>query len=149
MKLILKQDVEKVGSAGDIVTVKDGFGRNYLVPQGMAVYATAGAIRSTEEVKKQKSRKLQATKSHADELAIQIQNISVTISVTAGEDGKIFGTVTNQMLADQLNERGFDIDRRKISLDQEVKQLGEFTATIDLHSEVKASLKFWVVKDEQ
>ncbi|MCC5933213.1 MAG: 50S ribosomal protein L9 [Candidatus Cyclonatronum sp.] len=148
MKLILKQDVEKLGAAGEIVTVKDGYGRNYLVPQGYAVLATPGAIRSVQEEARQKARKADATKVQAEEVARQIAETSLTISVTAGEDGKIFGTVTNQMLGDALTEKGFNIDRRKITIDSDVKNLGEFTATIDLHTEVKATLKFWVVKED-
>jgi large subunit ribosomal protein L9 len=149
MKVLLKKDVEKLGSAGEIVTVKDGYGRNFLVPQGLAVFATPGAVRAAEEELRQKSRKLEANKSQAEEIAKQIEGTSVTIAVKAGEDGKIFGTVTNQMLADTLNEKGFDLDRRKITLDSDVKNLGEFTASVDLHSEVKATLKFWVVKEEE
>lgn len=149
MKLILKQDVEKLGEAGEIVTVKDGYGRNYLVPQGYAIFATPGAIANAEEVKRQQTRKIQATKAYAEDLAQKIQNTPVMISVKAGEDGKIFGTVTNQNLADALAEKGFEIDRRKIELNQDVKTLGEFTATVDLHAEVKAELKFWAVKEEQ
>ncbi|MCH8558237.1 MAG: 50S ribosomal protein L9 [Balneolia bacterium] len=149
MKVLLKKDVDKLGVAGEIVTVKDGYGRNFLVPQGFAVFATPGSIRAAEEELRQKSRKADATKAQAEEIAAQIKETSLTITVKAGEDGKIFGTVTNQMLADSLNEKGFDFDRRKIELDSDVKNLGEFTATIDLHPEVKASLKFWVVKEEE
>ncbi|AXJ01916.1 LSU ribosomal protein L9P [Cyclonatronum proteinivorum] len=148
MKLILKQDVEKLGAAGEIVTVKDGYGRNYLVPQGYAVLATPGAVRAVQEEARQKARKADATKAQAEEVARQISETSLTISVTAGEDGKIFGTVTNQMLGDALTDKGFNIDRRKITIDTDVKNLGEFTATIDLHTEVKATLKFWVVKED-
>lgn len=148
MKLILKQDVEKLGAAGEIVTVKDGYGRNYLVPQGYAVLATPGAVRAVQEEARQKARKADASKSQAEEVARQIAETSLTISVTAGEDGKIFGTVTNQMLGDALTDKGFNIDRRKITIDSDVKTLGEFTATIDLHTEVKAALKFWVVKED-
>lgn len=148
MKLILKQDVEKLGAAGEIVTVKDGYGRNFLVPKGYAVLATPGAVRAVQEEARQKSRKADATKAQAQEVARQIAETSLTISVTAGEDGKIFGTVTNQMLGDALTDKGFNIDRRKITIDSDVKNLGEFTATIDLHTEVKATLKFWVVKED-
>jgi len=146
MKLILKQDVEKLGDAGDIVTVKDGYGRNFLIPTGKAILATAGAVRALEEEKRQRSRKVEATIKNAQQLAAQIEGVSVTVSVTAGEDGKIFGTVTTQQLADALNEKGFDIDRRKVSLDTDVKSLGEYTASVDVFKEIKAKLKFWVVK---
>lgn len=146
MKLILKQDVDKLGDAGDIVMVKDGYGRNFLIPTGKAILATAGAVRALEEEKRQRSRKIEATVKNAQQLAAQIEAVSVTISVTAGEDGKIFGTVTTQQLADALTEKGFEIDRRKVSLDSDVKSLGEYTATVDVFKEIKANLKFWVVK---
>jgi len=142
MKLILKQDVEKLGDAGEVVNVKDGYGRNYLIPTGKATLATPGAIRAIEEETRQRSRKIEATVKNAQQLAAQIEGTSVTVSVTAGEDGKIFGTVTTQQLADALNEKGFDIDRRKVAIDTDVKNLGEYTATVDVFKEIKASLKF-------
>ncbi len=148
MKLILKQDVEKLGAAGEIVTVKDGYGRNFLVPQGLAVFATDGAIRAAKEEQRQKSRKVEATRAQAEELASQLEGTTLTVTAKAGDDGKIFGTVTNQNLADLLTEKGFDIDRRKINLDSDVKSLGEFTATVDLHHDIKATVKFWVVKED-
>lgn len=146
MKLILKEDVEKLGEAGELVTVKDGYGRNYLIPQGYAVMATDGAIRAYEEEQRQRSRKIEATIQNAQKLADQLEKVSVTITVTAGEDGKIFGTVTTQQLADAVNEKGFDIDRRKITIDSDVKNLGEYTATVNILKDINATLKFWVVK---
>lgn len=147
MKIILKQDVQNLGEAGQVVKVKDGFGRNFLIPKGMAVIATPGAIRAVEEEARQRSRKVEANIKTAQDLAAQIEGTSVTIAVTAGEDGKIFGTVTTQQLADALNEKGFSIDRRKVTIDSEVKMLGEYTATVDVFSNIHASLKFWVVKE--
>lgn len=148
MKLILKEDVEKLGEAGELVTVKDGYGRNYLIPQGYAVMATDGAIRAYEEEQRQRSRKIEATIQNAQKLADQLEKVSVTITVTAGEDGKIFGTVTTQQLADAVNEKGFDIDRRKITIDTDVKNLGEYTATVNIIKDINATLKFWVFKAE-
>ncbi len=146
MKLILKEDVEKLGEAGELVTVKDGYGRNYLIPQGYAVMATDSAIRAYEEEQRQRSRKIEATIQNAQKLADQLEKVSVTITVTAGEDGKIFGTVTTQQLADAVNEKGFDIDRKKITIDSDVKNLGEYTATVNILKDINATLKFWVVK---
>lgn len=148
MNIILKQDVENVGEAGEVVTVKDGYGRNYLIPQGLAILASPGAIRAIEEERRQRSRKIEATVKNAQELANQVEEISVTISMKAGEDGKIFGTVTTQQLADALKDKGFDIDRKNIEVDTEVKNLGEYTATVTILKDIKASLKFWVVKAE-
>jgi len=102
MKLVLKQDVENLGEAGEIVTVKDGYGRNYLIPQGLAVVASKGAMKAAEEELKQASKKREAKLAVAKELAEKLSAVSVTVSVTAGEDGKIFGTVTNQNIADAL-----------------------------------------------
>lgn len=148
MKLILKEDVAKLGSAGEVVDVKDGYGRNYLIPQQKAVVATKGALRQIEEAKKQAERRAEMTVKDAKDLADRLETTSVTIPVKTGEDDKIFGTVTNQQIADALAERGIEIDRRKISLDQDVKTLGEYTATINLLSEIKPTIKVWVVKGD-
>lgn len=146
MKIILKEDVEKLGSAGEVVDVKNGYGRNYLIPQGKGVLATDSALREIEEAQKQAERRAELTVSAARELADQLETTSVTIPVTTGEDDKIHGTVTTQQIADALAERDIEIDRRKIHLDQDIKTLGEYTATIDLISEIKPTIKVWVVK---
>lgn len=146
MQVILKQDVEKLGLAGEVVEVKDGYGRNYLIPTGKAVLATESAKKAVDnqlkKVLEQRARDLEKSKETAEEL----QNTNVTIAVKAGEEGKIFGTVTNVHIADALKDKGFDVDRRKIQIDQDVRQLGEYTATINLHEQVNATLTFWVVK---
>lgn len=148
MKLVLKQDVENLGEAGQIVTVKDGYGRNYLIPKGVAVVASKGAIKAAEEESKQASKKREARLNAAQELATKLSSVSVTVSVTAGEDGKIFGTVTTQQVTDALNDKGFDIDRKKVTLD-DVKALGEYTAVVQVQGDIKAEVKVWVVKDEK
>lgn len=146
MKIILKEDVEKLGSAGEVVDVKNGYGRNYLIPQGKGVLATDSALKEIEEAQKQAERRAELTVSAARELADQLETTSVTIPVTTGEDDKIHGTVTTQQIADALAERDIEIDRRKIHIDQDIKALGEYTATIDLISEIKPTIKVWVVK---
>ncbi|MEX0647579.1 MAG: 50S ribosomal protein L9 [Balneolaceae bacterium] len=148
MKLILKEDVDKLGSAGDLVDVKPGFGRNYLIPQAKAVLATDGAIRQYENLKREAALRAELTVEAAKELAQQLEATSVTIPVTVGEDEKIHGTVTNIQVAEALEEREILIDRRKISLDQDIKTLGEYTATIDLMGDLKPQVKVWVVKEE-
>lgn len=148
MKLILKEDVEKLGSAGDLVDVKPGYGRNYLIPQAKAVLATDGAVRQYEHLKREAELRAELTVEAAKELAGQLGATSVTIPVTVGEDDKIHGTVTNIQIAEALEERDILIDRRKISLDQEIKSLGEYTATIDLMGELKPQIKVWVVKED-
>lgn len=148
MKLILKEDVEKLGSAGDLVDVKPGYGRNYLIPQAKAVLATEGAIREYENLKREAALRAELTVDSAKELAQQLETISVTIPVTVGEDDKIHGTVTNIQIAEALEERNILIDRRDISIDQDIKSLGEYTATVNLMGELKPQVKVWVVKED-
>lgn len=145
MKVILKEDIEKLGSRGELVDVKDGFGRNYLIPQGKALLATQGAIKAYEEEQKRESEKQQLDIEKAQELADQLSNTSITIPVKAGEDGKLFGTVTNIHVADALKEKGFDLDRRKIKINEDVNALGEYSATVDVGPEISANVKLWVV----
>ncbi len=146
MQVILKEDVEKLGLAGEVVEVKNGYGRNYLIPTGKAVLATPSARKVVDQQMKKVLEQRLANLDTAKETAEALQGTNVTIAVKAGEEGKIFGTVTNVQIAEALKEKGFDIDRRKIQIDDDVKQLGEYTATINMHEEVKASLTFWVVK---
>lgn len=148
MKIILKEDIEKLGAAGDLVEVKDGYGRNYLIPQAKAVLATKGAIAEVELMKKRAAQKAALTVAEAKELATLIEATSLTISVTTGEDDKIHGTVTNVNIADALAERQIMVDRRNITINEDVKSLGEYTATVDLLTDLKPTLKFWVVKAE-
>jgi large subunit ribosomal protein L9 len=148
MKLILKEDVDKLGSAGDLVDVKPGFGRNFLIPQGKAVLATSGAIRQFEHLKKEAALRAELSVEAAKELAQQLENTSVTIPVTVGEDDKIHGTVTNIQVAEALEERDILIDRRKVSLDQDIKSLGEYTATVEVLGDLKPQVKVWVVKED-
>lgn len=145
MKVVLKQAVEKLGEAGEIVTVKDGYGRNYLIPKGMALVANAGNVKAAEERRKHSTLKVAENMKNAREVADKLTNTSVTISVNANDDGKIFGTVTNANVAEALLEKGIDVDRRKISIEG-VKTLGEHSATVTLMADVKATVKVWVVK---
>lgn len=147
MTLILKEDVEKLGEAGEVVDVKPGYGRNYLIPQGKAEIATPGALKQLELIKEKAERRAELDVEAAQELAERLETTSVTIPVTVGEDEKIHGTITNQDIADALSERDIEVDRRKISLDQDVKTLGEYTATIELMAEIKPQIKVWVVKE--
>lgn len=134
--------------AGEIVEVKDGFGRNYLIPSGKAVLATESARKAVDNQLKKVLEQRKAELEQAKETAQQLQGINVTIAVKTGDQGKIFGTVTNAQIADALKEKEFDIDRRNIQIDDSIKELGEYTATLNLHEEVKVSLTFWVVKAE-
>lgn len=147
MEIILKEDVEGLGYKDDIVTVKPGYGRNYLIPQGLAIVASKSNIKILEENTRQAAHKAAKLKADAEAKAAEIGELVLEIGAKAGESGKIFGAVTNTQIADALNEKGFDIDRRKISIKEEVKTLGEYTATIDLHKEVKHEITFKVVEN--
>ncbi len=146
MKLILREDVEKLGDSGDIVEVKAGYGRNYLIPQGKAMMATDGALNRLERMKEKAERRAELTIESAQNMAEQLETTSVTIPVSVGEDERIHGSVTNQDVADALEERDITIDKRKISLDQDINTLGEYTATVNLVGDIKAQIKVWVVK---
>jgi len=146
MKIILKEDVNKVGQAGEIVDVKPGYARNFLIPQGMAVFASDGQLKHYQEIKKQAARRAELTVENAKELADQLEKTPVTIPIQTGEDDRIHGTITNQDIADALADREINIDRRKITLDQDVKSLGEYPATVDLLGDFKPKVKVWVVK---
>lgn len=148
MKIILREDVEKLGQAGEVVDVKDGYGRNYLIPQGKAVMATKGAIQELERLKKEAARQAEFTVEQAKELAQLLEATSLTIPVTTGEEDKIHGTVTNANIADALEEREIMVDKKDITIDQDVKALGEYTATISLVGDLNPKVKFWVVRDE-
>lgn len=148
MKVILKEEVEKLGQAGELVDVKDGYGRNYLIPQAKAVLATKGAIAEVELMQKRAAIKAELTVQEAMDLARLLEVTSVTIPVTTGEDDKIFGTVTNVQIAEALQERDIMVDRRNITINEDVKVLGEYTATVNLLGDLKPVVKFWVVKAE-
>jgi len=147
MKIILKKNVENIGNAGDIVTVKDGYARNFLIPKDLAVEATRSNLKIAEELKKNVDRKKTAAVDKARRMAEKLKNISLTTSVAAGEDDKIFGSVTSQTIADLLAEKGFEVDKRHINLSEPIKALGVYDIPVKLHSEVTAQIKLWVVKE--
>jgi|LFIK01.1.fsa_nt_gi large subunit ribosomal protein L9 len=149
MKLILKEEVEQLGQAGDLVDVKPGYGRNYLIPQGKAVMATEGALKAMEALKREAERRAELTIEAAKELAGKLEATSITLTARTGEDDKIHGSITTMQVAEALSERGLEVDRRKITLDQEIKQLGEYTATVEVISELKPKIKIWVVKEDE
>ena len=146
MKIILKEDVKKLGSVGDLVTVKDGYGRNYLIPKKKAVLATKSALNELELMKLRAAHQAELTVQEAKELAQKIESTSLTVSVKTGENNKIFGTVTNIQIASALAEKGIQVDRKNIAIDNDVKLLGEYTATVSILGDLKPKAKFWVVK---
>jgi large subunit ribosomal protein L9 len=147
MELILKEDISGLGYKNDIVKVRDGYGRNYLLPQGLATLATESAKKVLAENMKQAAHKAEKIRKDAQTIADNIGDRVLEIKAKAGESGKIFGAVTNIQLADALKEKGFDIDRRKITFKGEVKMIGDYVAVLDLHKEVKKEVAFKVIAD--
>ncbi|OZI08332.1 50S ribosomal protein L9 [Siphonobacter sp. BAB-5385] len=145
MEVILKTDIAGLGYKNDLVTVKPGYGRNYLIPQGFAVMASETNKKVLAENIKQAAHKAEKLKKDAEDLAAAIGDLTLEIPAKVGESGRIFGRVTNTQISDTLKTKGFDVDRKKITLDSEVKSLGEYTATLDLHKEVKHKVKFVIV----
>lgn len=149
MKVILKDDVEKLGKCGEVVEVKDGYGRNYLFPRNLAVPASRGDLKSIEEIKKQKEIKDLKKKRQEERQKIQLEKISCTAEVLVGEEDRVFGSVTSQSIAELLKEKGFEIDRHRIMLEAPIKALGVYTVPVKISADVIASLKVWVVKKQQ
>ncbi len=147
MKVILKQDVEKLGSAGDVVTVKDGYGRNFLIPRGMAVIATPGGIRQQEEEVRQASRKRAQARENAEAQKQELENLEIPILAKVGEENRIFGTVTSQQIAVELAKRGFEIDRRDIELEEDIRMVGMYGASVKVYEDVVARVKIRVMPE--
>ena len=147
MEVILKDDIKGVGFKNDIVTVKPGYGRNFLIPQGIAVMADKSNRKVVAENVRQAAHKADKIKNDAQAIADQIGDMTLEIPARVGESGKIFGAVTTLQLSEALKAKGIDVDRKKISFDSEVKNAGEYTASIVLHKEVKHQVKFNVVAE--
>jgi len=147
MEVLLREDYESLGNKGDVVKVKDGFARNFLIPRGIAYIASAANQKRFENDMKQQTWRLARDQKKAQEMAEKLQNISCTITVQVGEEDKLFGSVTSQNIADTLAEQDFIVDKRKIQLDEPIKSLGIYSVPIKLHSEVEAAVKVWVVKE--
>ena len=146
MEVILKKNVDKLGYANDVVIVKPGYGRNFLIPQGYAVLATPSAKKAHTEVMRQKSHKETKLVGEAQELAAKLAASSVVISTKAGENGKIFGSVNTVQLADALRKEGFEIDRKSLRIkDEPIKETGTFEAEANLFKGVKQLFKFEVI----
>jgi large subunit ribosomal protein L9 len=147
MELILMEDVPAVGKLGDRVKVSDGYARNYLLPRKKAVPATAKTQKALEHTQRLVQRKQERSQTDAQALMQKLTEISCTVRKPAGEEGKLFGTVTSADIAHALHEQGVDVDRRKIVLDEPIKHLGAYTVTIKLHTAVTASLNVTVEKE--
>jgi len=149
MQVILRKDHENLGQALDIVNVKDGFARNFLIPRGIAVLATEGNKKTVAEQKKITEKREGKKLTEAQELAKKIENIPCTIHANVGEEDKLFGSVGPQEICDFLAKEGFEIERKCVELDEPIKQLGVYQVNIRLFKEAVASLKVWVVKTEK
>jgi large subunit ribosomal protein L9 len=149
MKVILRDDIEKLGTAGNIVNVADGYARNYLFPRNLAVPATKGNTRSIEEIKKQKQFRENKRRREAEKFKEKLEKLSLTAEVQTGEEDKVFGSVTAANIAALIEKQGIEIDRRKIHLDEPLKALGVYTIEIKLAPDVTAGVKLWVVKKEE
>lgn len=147
MKVILRKDIETLGNIGDIVDVKEGYARNFLIPRKIAYTALSGNMRALEDEKKSIARKSEQELHAAENVSAELEKVSVTIPVQVGEEDKIFGSVTTQMIADALKEKDFDIDKRKIEIEESIKTLGIYNVNIKLHSNINASIKVWVVRE--
>ncbi len=147
MEVILKQDVQGLGYKNDTVDVKPGYGRNYLIPQGIAVIASKSNKKKFAENIKQAAHKAEKLKKDAEAIAEKIGELTLEIGAKACESGKIFGAVTTIQIAEALRDKGFDIDRKKISFNQNIKQLGEYAAIIDLHRDVHHEITVKVVAE--
>ena len=148
MKVILKEDLDNLGLKGDVVDVKDGYGRNYLIPRQLAVVATKSAVKQYTEERRQAAHKVEAQRTQAEGLAKRLEGTEVVIPVRVGEEDKIFGTVTTQQVADELAAMGYDVDRRKVTMSEDVRVIGVYTATVRVHPEFSADVKVKVVPME-
>ena len=147
MKVILKSDVKDLGQVGEVINVKDGFARNFLVPQGLAVEASTKNVKVFEHEKKKIQEMARKVKSGAAGLAEKISEAKIIIKAKAGEEDKLFGSETSMDIADALKSEGIEIDKKKIQLDEPIKRIGEYTVAIKLHSEISAQLNVQVVPE--
>ena len=147
MQVILKEDILNLGYKDDVVTVKSGYGRNYLIPQGKAVIATPSALKMLAENMKQRAHKLEKIKNDAKELAATLEGVSLTIGAKTSSTGKIFGSVNNIQIAEALEKAGYEVDRKVIFIKESVKEVGAYKAILKLHKEVSVEIPFEVVAE--
>ena len=147
MKIILLEDVTNLGYKDDVVEVKNGYGRNYLIPQGKAVIASPSALKVLAENQKQRAHKLAKIKADAEDLAKQLEGVKLTIGAKTSSTGTIFGSVNAIQIAEALQKLGFNIDRKIIVLKNPVKEVGEYVATVNLHKDISVEIPFEVVSE--
>lgn len=149
MKVILRADVENLGKLGDIVSVRPGYGRNYLLPQGMAMQANAGNIKTFELERKKLQARMDALRAAAGDMAGQLANANIVITMRVGENDKLYGSVTSAMISEALAAKSIDVDRRRILLDAPIRSIGEFTVRARLHADVVAEFPVKVAPEER
>ena len=145
MKVILRKDVKSLGSAGSVVNVKEGYARNYLIPKGLAYKYTKGFEKQVANEVKQSEKRMEKRKEEYKEMVDKLSTVSLTITKKAGEDDKLFGSVTVSDIADALKKEGFDIDKKSIVLDEHIKKLGTYDVKIHFYEDINANIKVWVV----
>ena len=148
MQVILREDIDKLGKIGDLVKVADGYARNFLVPNKKAIEATPKNLNAMEHAKKMVSDRLRKLKKEAAAEADTIKALSITIKAKTGEEGKLFGSVTTMDIAEAAKAQGVIIDKRKISLEEPIKRLGDYTITVKLHADITADFKVSVIAEE-
>lgn len=141
MKIILTQSVETLGNAGDIVNVKAGYGRNYLIPRGLGLLATPSMVRATKQDIERKAIKEAKSKDNLQVIADKLNTVKLTFTLKAGEDDKLFGSVTTQMISDSLNDKGYKVDKKYITTDDTIKSLGNYSAMVDFGDDITAKVK--------
>ena len=150
VKLILREDVTKLGDAGEIVSVKAGFARNYLLPQGLAYEATDASVRRLEQERERAEQNARRDFLESRRRASQLEEVSLTFHARAGEESKLFGSITSADIAERLAQQGldFEVDRKQVELEEPIKALGVYNVPIRLHSDVRPEIKVWVIKEE-
>jgi large subunit ribosomal protein L9 len=148
MKIILRQDVENLGSVGEVLNVKDGYARNFLIPRELAYVANPTAMKRLEVERVEYMKKMERLREIAELTASRLSELQISIPMQTGEEGRLFGSVTPQMIASELEMRGFDIDRRTIIIEEPIKSLGVFDVKVKLHHDVMGTLKVWVISQE-
>ena len=141
MKVLLLQDVDSLGEAGEIVNVKNGYGRNYLIPKGLVRLATTNVVKAWEEERRQKARKLAKNKEDAEVLAKEIESLELVITAKVGEENRIFGTVTSPAIVDALAAQGIHVERKQVQLEDDIRILGVYKAEVKIHPEVTCEVK--------
>ncbi|HWF43643.1 MAG TPA: 50S ribosomal protein L9 [Candidatus Kapabacteria bacterium] len=147
MKVILREDVAKLGTAGEAVTVRNGFARNFLVPRGLAYMATEGSLRKIEQEMKQRARIIEREKITQEEFAKRLEGVIVTIPMRVGEENRLYGSVTAQMISDSIGNQGYEIDRRSIVLDEPIRTLGSHDVTVHLKHGVQGKFRVNVISE--